>query len=79
MKDAEKRAWFRQFVNTDDTEPGIEIISERGQPRPADWPSEAVSLVQLQVFKEHYPRHCSPGQGGTMQLGQGGHGARLPA
>lgn len=52
VKDPEKRKWFRQFVNTDETEPGIEIISERGQHRPGDWPSEAVSLVQLQVFKE---------------------------
>ena len=53
VKDPEQRQRFRQFVNTDDTEPGIEIITERGQPRPGDWPSETVSLVQLQVFTEH--------------------------
>ena len=34
-KDPEKRKFFRQFVNTDETEPNIEIVSERGQSRPA--------------------------------------------
>jgi nitrite reductase (NADH) large subunit len=52
VRDPAKQKWFRQFVNTDDTETGIEIISERGQPRPGDWPSEAVSLIQLQVLEE---------------------------
>jgi nitrite reductase (NADH) large subunit len=52
VKDPEKRKWFRQFVNTDETEPCIEIIHERGQPRPGDWPSETVSLVQLQRLEE---------------------------
>ena len=48
VNDPDKRRLFRQFVNTDDTEPTIEIISERGQPRPADWPMEAVSLRQIE-------------------------------
>ena len=52
VKDPEKRQWFRQFVNTDETEPCIEIIHERGQPRPGDWPSETVSLVQLKLLEE---------------------------
>ncbi len=51
VKDPEKRKWFRQFVNTDETEPCIEIVHERGQPRPGDWPSETVSLVQLKRFE----------------------------
>jgi nitrite reductase (NADH) large subunit len=50
VKDPAKRRLFRQFVNTDETEPCIEIISERGQPRPADWPTEAVSLHQIEVL-----------------------------
>lgn len=37
VKDPERRKWFSQFVNSDETETGIEIISERGQNRPADW------------------------------------------
>lgn len=52
VKDPAKQKWFRQFVNTDDTEPGIEIITERGQPRPGDWPSEAVSLIQLDIMQQ---------------------------
>ena len=40
VRDPEKRKWFRQFANTDETESCIEIVSERGQNRPADWPSE---------------------------------------
>lgn len=33
----EKRRLFRQFVNTDETEPCIEMVDERGQPRPEYW------------------------------------------
>ncbi|MBI3359345.1 MAG: nitrite reductase small subunit NirD, partial [Nitrospirae bacterium] len=47
VSDPAKRKLFRQFVNTDENESSIEIISERGQPRPAYWPSEAVSLEQF--------------------------------
>ena len=50
VNDPGKRRLFRQFVNTDETEPTIEIISERGQPRPADWPGEAVSLRQIEAL-----------------------------
>ena len=50
VNDPEKRRLFRQFVNTDDTEPTIEIVAERGQRRPADWPTEAVSLRQIEVL-----------------------------
>ena len=50
INDPEKRRLFRQFVNTDHTEPTIEIVAERGQPRPADWPVEAVSLQQIEVL-----------------------------
>jgi nitrite reductase (NADH) large subunit len=52
VRDPEKRKWFRQFVNTDASEPCIEIISERGQQRPGDWPSELVSLQQFYSLQE---------------------------
>ena len=60
VKDPAKRRLFRQFVNTDDTEPSIEIISERGQFRPANWPTEAVSLEQIGILDQlalasHHP------------------------
>lgn len=40
VRDPKKRAFFRQFVNTDETEPDIELVDERGQLRPADWPKD---------------------------------------
>jgi len=50
VDDPEQRKLFRQFVNTDETEPVIEVISQRGQERPGDWPSEAVSLEQIKML-----------------------------
>ncbi|HTI49983.1 MAG TPA: nitrite reductase large subunit NirB, partial [Planctomycetaceae bacterium] len=49
VNDPEKRRRFRQFVNSDETEPGIELVSQRGQSRPADWPDELVSLEQFRA------------------------------
>lgn len=49
VDDPVKRERFRQFVNTEETEPCIELVSERGQCRPADWPSEVISLEQFQA------------------------------
>ncbi len=48
VQDQEKVRWFRQFMNTNDTESCIEVVSERGQNHPADWPGEFVSLGQFQ-------------------------------
>jgi nitrite reductase (NADH) large subunit len=48
VNDPERRKAFSQFVNTDETEVGIEIITERSQNRPADWAKDG-QLVQLQV------------------------------
>lgn len=47
VNDPEKRRWFKQFVNTDETEEGIEIVTERGQARPADWPKDFVPISEL--------------------------------
>ncbi|MBI3469685.1 MAG: nitrite reductase small subunit NirD [Planctomycetes bacterium] len=49
VRDPEKRKWFRQFANTEETESCIEFVHERGQSRPADWPSEFVSLEQFRM------------------------------
>lgn len=49
VDDPRKRRLFRQFVNTDETESCIELVPERGQARPADWPSEGVSLYQIKL------------------------------
>jgi nitrite reductase (NADH) large subunit len=50
VRDPERRKWFRQFANSDETEPCIEIVHERGQTRPADWPGEFVSLEQFRML-----------------------------
>lgn len=50
VRDPEKRRRFAQFVNTDENESCIEIVHERGQARPADWPSEFVSLAQFRML-----------------------------
>lgn len=44
----ERRRQFTQFVNSEETEVGIEIVSERGQKRPANWPKDG-TLVQLNL------------------------------
>ncbi len=55
VNDPEKRRLFQQFANTDETEPGIEFVTERGQQRPADWPRDFVPLGQLAGFDEQPP------------------------
>ncbi|KAH7886820.1 hypothetical protein F5I97DRAFT_1058573 [Phlebopus sp. FC_14] len=40
VKDPMKRKQFKQFVNTDERQPNTELIQERGQQRPADWPKQ---------------------------------------
>ncbi|HQU41158.1 MAG TPA: nitrite reductase small subunit NirD, partial [Pirellulales bacterium] len=51
VNDPERRRWFKQFVNTDETEPGIELVTERGQQRPADWPKnfDFVPLAEVKL------------------------------
>jgi nitrite reductase (NADH) large subunit len=49
VKDPVKRRLFRQFVNTDETEPSVEFVVEREQKRPAGWPSDLVPLESLSV------------------------------
>jgi len=53
VEDPQQRKRFRQFVNTDDTEPMIEFVSQRGQSRPADWVPEVVSLDQIGDLRTH--------------------------
>jgi nitrite reductase (NAD(P)H) len=37
LTDPVKRKQFKQFVNTEERRPQTELITERGQQRPADW------------------------------------------
>jgi nitrite reductase (NADH) large subunit len=50
VRDVEKQKRFRQFANSVDEESCIEIVHERGQARPADWPSEFISLEQFRML-----------------------------
>ena len=50
VDDPERVKTFEQFVNTKDTEPGIEFITERGQRRPADWPGLDGTLPDKNLF-----------------------------
>jgi nitrite reductase (NADH) large subunit len=47
VNDPERRKWFKQFMNTDETESSIEFVQERGQRRPADWVKDGVKLEQI--------------------------------
>ncbi|KAJ8585502.1 nitrite reductase [Rhizopogon salebrosus TDB-379] len=42
VDDPARKLQFRQFVNTDERRPQTEVIKERGQERPADWPKESL-------------------------------------
>jgi NAD(P)H-dependent nitrite reductase large subunit/NAD(P)H-dependent nitrite reductase small subunit len=55
VHDPEKRRWFKQFVNTDETEVGIELVTERGQTRPANWPKDFVPLDEVTMIDGHTP------------------------
>uniref|UniRef100_Q9UVH8 Nitrite reductase [NAD(P)H] n=1 Tax=Hebeloma cylindrosporum TaxID=76867 RepID=Q9UVH8_HEBCY len=44
VKDPAKRQQFKQFVNTTERRPQAELIAERGQYRPADWPKSSAGL-----------------------------------
>ena len=48
VKDPQRRKWFKQFVNTDDSEPMIEMVDERGQQRPEYW-QDSDAVTQLTI------------------------------
>ncbi len=59
VDDPKKRKLYQQFVNTEETEPSIEFVDERGQQRPADWPKDG-EIVQVRT-----PEETSTTNGGT--------------
>jgi nitrite reductase (NADH) large subunit len=56
VRDPEKRRLFKQFANTDETEPTIEFVKEREQKRPADWNGSFVPSAELKVRERATPR-----------------------
>ena len=69
VDDPEKRKMFRQFVNTDENEPCIEFVNERGQQRPGDWPKEFVSLGQSQTLDIRAEEEPKPDETRWVQVG----------
>ena len=55
--DPAKHKQFKQFINTPKRRPQAELIQERGQYRPTDWPKSSpalkMSLEQLKTPKSH--------------------------
>ena len=47
VNDPEKRRLFQQFVNTDETEPTIEIVKARDQHHPAAWSGSFIPASEL--------------------------------
>src|SRR6185369_133858 len=49
VNDPQKRAAFRHFVNSDEGDPTIELVPERGQLRPVDWPAPPASTQKVRL------------------------------
>jgi NAD(P)H-dependent nitrite reductase small subunit len=64
---------YRQFVNSDENDPGIEFIDERGQRRPADWPKDGVSLVELKMPDWATNGHANGSSNGNGHASTNGH------
>jgi nitrite reductase (NADH) large subunit len=60
VDDPEKRRFFQQFSNSDEVEPGIEFVTERGQRRPADWRSDFVPIERLKAAEPVVSSGLSP-------------------
>jgi nitrite reductase (NADH) large subunit len=58
VNDPVRRKQFRQFVNTNETEIGIEIVTERGQERPADWQKDG-TVYEIKPLKASQPDTAS--------------------
>ncbi len=60
VNDPEKRRLFRQFVNTDETEPTIEFVKEREQKRPVDWNGSFIPLSELTLRPKDESAEAAP-------------------
>jgi nitrite reductase (NADH) large subunit len=52
VNDPAKRRLFKQFVNTDETEPTIEFVKQREQQRPSDWSTSFIPVNELTLRSE---------------------------
>ncbi len=72
VNDPVKRRLFQQFVNTEETEPTIEFVSQREQQRPADWTTHFVPVGELTVRGEEDEETRRQGDKEKMPLVQSG-------
>ncbi|KAI8140686.1 hypothetical protein BJV82DRAFT_562192 [Fennellomyces sp. T-0311] len=49
VRDSKRRKHFEEFVNTKERDTVIEMVDERGQLRPADWPKELPQLPKIKT------------------------------
>lgn len=70
VENPERRRWFKQFVNTDETEPTIEFVTEREQRHPDDW--RTPELVQLSALLSSPPAREACDE--FSRVGPGGSG-----
>ncbi|MEO0795215.1 MAG: nitrite reductase large subunit NirB [Verrucomicrobiota bacterium] len=54
VEDPEKRKMFKQFVNSDESEPIIEMVDERGQRRPEYWSKVGGDVQKLMVDDQEF-------------------------
>ena len=76
--DPEKRRLFRQFVNTDETEPCIEIVARARPEAPGRLATETVSLVQFKRLGRADAAGCRTRPGSATRVGARRAGARFP-
>ena len=66
------RRKFRQFVNTDETEVGIEFVDERGQQRPEYWPKDVIPVADVTRSADARRRALSEGPAAGAPAGRDG-------
>ncbi len=58
VNNPEKRRFFKQFANTDETEPTIEFVKQREQRRPTDWTTHFIPVNELSI--RGFPAETAP-------------------
>jgi nitrite reductase (NADH) large subunit len=54
VKDPARRAAFTHFANSEEPDPGVRFLPERGQVRPADWPSPEPVKLHLPLLQRRW-------------------------
>lgn len=83
LQDPERLKMFRQFANSDDTQDTVDVVQDRGQPRPAYWPEEDIKqdfrghkwssvawqpMIEAKLFEDNPMGSSQPVKRGDTQL-----------